>query len=415
MNQKNTLALLSLGLAMTACSKDAATATAKTSTPFTDSVALIQTGVSKAGAGMNATSLMAAYQVNPGQHILIPANTPLSSAMCDVHGSPILPAGEGGTNMPQSDSRYPAVATFCAFTVNDGDTVIGGFMLAKGLICSLEAGGIQFSGSTQALALDFSNTTCWPNGGPGGTPGSVALSAVGTAPAVFNPHYTKGVAFSVPSIGLDYKIAANIDGDKIEFIAYENWTSGSSAGNSGVMAGEITKSTGALRYEKRDERIRASCADSSCGWNRHTRIIANLTMSGGNPTGVNSFQYGYGNTWVPAAAVSDPTATTCNGIVITAKGAVASEIKARMFVANGKTTPLIKTVGQWSETVNASCASHTGVSNLDCGSELGIGNFSSSTKFNLFAGTAQTTPATWLSNFSGFNFTNVDLDVDNAY
>ena len=128
-------------------------------------------------------------------------------------------------------------------------------------------------------------------------------------------------------MGLDYKIAANIDGDKIEFIAYESWSgtnAGSSAGNTSVMAGEITKSTGVLKYEKRDERIRSTCANSSCGWNRHTRILANLTMSGGNPTGVSSFQYAYGNDSVNAAAVLDGTATTSNGTIITAKGAVAT-------------------------------------------------------------------------------------------
>lgn len=402
-----------MALALSACGKTDSTSV---STPLTNSVSLIQKAVSTTGTKMGASSLASA-KVDPTVMSVLSV-TPLVHTMCDAHGRPQMPSGEGGGDMPQSDSRYPGVATYCALTVDDGDTVIGGFELARSLICSLENAGIVFSGTAQSLTLDFTNTTCWPNGGPETGVSTLPVTATGTAPAVFNTHYEKGVSFNVPSLGLDFKIAANIDGDKIEFIAYESWSgtaAGDSAGNNGMMAGEITKSTGVLKFEKRDERIRSGCTSGSCGWNRHTRLIANLVMSGGEPSDLVSFEYGNGGVWVSSAALADGTATTSNGTVITAKGAIASEIKARMYSASNKTTAQLKTVGQWSETTNTSCVSGAGVSSSDCSTQTGIGMFTSSTKFNLFASSAQTSPSTWLSTFSGFNFTAVDLDVDNAF
>ena len=117
---------------------------------------------------------------------------------------------------------------------------------------------------------------CLPTGAPvGGGVSTGTLTATGSAPASFNSHFEKGVSFTFVegSDTLTFKVAANITTSSIEFMAYESWASG----NKGVMAGSLDKTTGLLRFEKRDERIRSTCTlGSSCGWNRHTRIKAVL-------------------------------------------------------------------------------------------------------------------------------------------
>lgn len=388
------------------------TAASATSTPMADSIGLIEDGVAATGSGMDGNAISGFSRTIA----VVPyAVTALTSSLCDTHGRPQLPSGGG--DMPNSDERYPYVHTYCAMTVNDGDTVMGGFSLAKGLICALEKGGIEFSGVAQTIVADMNDATCWPDGAP--ESGSVTLSATGSSPASFNSHYDKGVVFTVASLGLTFKIAANLDGDKIEFIAHENWdgaSAGTSLGNTGVMAGEITKSTGVLRFEKRDERVRASCTVSSCGWNRHSRIIANLTMSGGSPTGLNTFEYGYSSVNVSATAIGNGADTSSSGIVVTGKGDLTGEIKARYFSASGKTTAQMQTIGQWAETTNTACASSTGINDAaDCGGETGIANAAGGTKFMLYSSVAQTTPAAWLAAFTGFNFTSMNLDTDNAF
>jgi hypothetical protein len=183
------------------------------------------------------------------------------------------------------------------------------------------------------------------------------------------------------------------------------------------MAGSITKSTGVLKFEKRDERIYSGCSNSSCGWNRHTRLLANLAMTAGEPTGLTSLSYGYADVQVTSAALADGTAATSSGKIITASGSLAGGIKARIFKTSGQTTTQMKTVGQWTEAVATGCM--TGPVGIDstanCTSNTGISNFTTNTQFGLFASTAQLSPAAWLAAFSGFTFSSINLDSDQAF
>jgi hypothetical protein len=352
--------------------------------------------------------------------VSILTTTAFTSALCDSHGTPVT--GSGGSNIAETAAIYPFQHTYCAFSISDGETVKGGFSLAKSLICSLEKGGITFTGTEQSIYISFADTQCWPSGGPGGDSGSgVTITATGSAPASFNSHFEKGVVFTVASLGLTFKIAANITSDKVEFITNESWSgtaAGTSAGNIGSMAGELTKSTGVLRFEKRDERVRSDCATSSCGWSRHTRLYAVLGMTNGSPSSLTSFSYGYSNIDVPVTTLAE-TANGGYGKIITASGTLSSGIKARFYnTSTGRSLTQMKTVGSYAETVATGCATSAGFNDAtNCTSETGIGVFSSSTKFTLVpnTGSPHTTPAAWLTSFAGFNFTSVNLDTDNAF
>ncbi len=409
-----TTSMLSAVLGLAACSKKSDDSTTSSSVTVTNAIGLVQTGVNKIGSGLGGNS---SSSLSASEDVSAMATTAFASNLCNSNGVPL--ASAGGSQLQDTAAMYPYLQTYCGMTISSGDTVRGGFSLAKSLICSLEKGGITFTGSTQSITADFADTTCWPDGGPGGQTGTVTLSAVGSAPASFNSHFEKVVVFSVDSLGLTFKIAANLSGDKIEFIANESWSgsnAGTSAGNVGSMAGEITKSTGVLRFEKRDERVRSDCTTSSCGWNRHTRIYAVLTMTNGEPSGLTSFSYGYSDIQVSASTYSGST-NTGYGKVVTAKGALSSGIKARLFnTSTGRSLAQMKDVSSYAEQVNTGCATSAGFNDAaNCTSNTGIGLFTSSTKFTLMASSAQTSPASWLTSFTGFTFTDIDLDTDNAF
>lgn len=377
------------------------------STPFTSAIGSISTGVAAAGSGLQTN----AFALTDQNYFL--AVTPMVAALCDVHGMPLYPAVEGGASLSQSDMRYPFVHTYCAMTVNAGDTVRGGFDTVKGLICALESGGIEFNGVAQNITIDFTNTTCWPSGGPGGAT-SGTISATGTAPASFNSHFEKGVQFTYVegSDTLTYKVAANITATNIEFIAHESWSNG----NTGVMAGSLNKTTGVLLFEKRDERVRADCATSSCGWNRHTRLAANLTLTSGEPSGLTSLSYGYSDIQISAANVSNTALTTASGKLITATGSITGGVKSRIFSLSNQNIAGMKTPGNWAETAGVGCMTGAGINTANCTSNTGIGAFASTTKFALVAPSpAHLSPSAWLAAFSGFTFTTVDTDVDQAF
>lgn len=387
------------------------------SSSIASGIGLIESGVQKTGSSLAGSRELDSYRT-----------TPFTSDLCGAHGKPQKPTlGEGGGDMDEQggDGRYPFVFTYCALSGTDGDTVGGGFALAKSLICSLEKGGIQFAGAQQTILIDGTDTTCWPNGAP--TRPSFSINATGSSPAAFNNHFEKGVVFSVPmgAETLTFKIGANVSGDKVEFIGHESWTNtatGLPIGQTGVMAGEITKSTGVLKFEKRDERISNLVDSRDLGWNRHTRLIANLTMSGDTPTGLLSFDYGYADTQDSAHSAT----------VVTARGDLATRIKARLFKASQSATADLAVIGNWSssELTNNFCANQTGMdgtgNNISCGSqgnpgyEGGIGLFTADTTFLLYdqglPNHTHKTPLEWLTAFGGFtSSTSVNLDEDVAY
>jgi len=415
----NLMGASALLLGLGACGDERATSSGGT---VSSAISAIEAGVTKVGAGMGASTMLASkinqFSLTPFGGGFSPqfTTTPWDDALCDVHGRPQNP--EGG-DMAPSDERYPLVHTYCAMTVNDGDTVRGGFALAKELICALEKGGIAFAGATQTITPDFTDTECWPDGGPGDEEenAGIVMSAVGTSPAAFNNYFEKGVVFTVEGLGLTFSIAANLSGANKEFIAHELWgaDAGDSAGDTGVMSGSLNTTTGALKFEQRSERIRSTCNASRCGFNRHTRLMADLELNAsGDPEGVDSLEYGYADTQINAAALADPAATTSSARVVTASGEVDSELKGRMFSASG-TTAQIESVEQWSETANTACGSNlVGIVDAACATNsTGIAGFTTDTKFALRGG--HQSAADWLAGFGGFNFTTLDLDDDLAY
>jgi hypothetical protein len=399
------LGALLIALTAVGCGKsdEAVVTAAVTPLSVTEAVTLIQDGVETTGTGIGGGSASRLKDLLDAKTRGFSANLEFVAALCDEHGIPLLPAAEGGTYMQGDDDRYPAIKTYCNLTVDDGETVRGGFGTTRSLICSLEEAGLQFAGVEQTLNISFSEA-CWPNGGPEGDGVStLEIVATGSSPASFNTYFEKGVIFEVPTLGLTYKLGANVASTKIEFLSQEHWTTD---GEQGVMAGSIDRSTGVLLFEKRDERI-GTCNSNRCGWNRHTRLLANLTMVDNKPTGLTSVELGYADT--------EANSSNHSAKVITAKGSLADGIKARIFTYMGSANSDLKVLANWtgSENTNTLCAKSTGLDTGSCGE--GIDLFTADTKFLLYSTDAQTTPAAFLADFNGFNFTSVDLDVDVPY
>jgi hypothetical protein len=378
-------------------------------TEIADAIGLIAESVEVTGSGLEGgASGMMAQRSRGGLSVSPMAVTPFTSDLCDEHGRP---QDGSGNDLNQADEAYPFIHTYCALTINDGDTVRGGFDLTRGLVCMLEKGGIEFEGVAQTITVDMTDDDCWPNGAPD-TDGTTSfdITATGSAPASFNSHFEKGVVFEVGEFGLTFSIGANLDGEELEFIGMESWDEG----NKGVMSGAFNQSTGVLRFEKRDERIRADCTTSDCGWNRHTRIYAQLELDDdGEPVGLENFSYGYADTAVDAA---DPTAATQRGTIVTAQGSLTGEIKARLYTASNKTAAQLMMVGQWSETANTACADADGIDDGgDCTTETGVDLFAADTDFALYSADFASSED-WLADFSGFDaFTEIDLDTDLAF
>ncbi len=176
-NEMNSMAIKSsatltgvLLIALTAvgCGKTTTTTATDAVAPITvtEAVGLIESGVTVAGSGLGVSS---SAHLDRGLFDAkirgVAANLELTKALCSEHGMPIKPVAEGGTDMNYSDARYPAIHTYCSLTVNSGDTVVGGFSMAKSLVCSLEKAGLEFAGKEQTLNITF-DSECWPNGGP---------------------------------------------------------------------------------------------------------------------------------------------------------------------------------------------------------------------------------------------------------
>lgn len=106
------------------------------------------------------------------------------------------------------------------------------------------------------------------------------------------------------------------------------------------------------------------------------------------------------------------------GKTITASGTLSGGIRAKMFsTGSGKSLTQMRTVGTYDADSALGCASSSGYDTTTCSSISGISNFSSTTKFSLVPNSSapHLTPAEWLSQFTGFNFSAVNLDDDKAF
>lgn len=317
----------------------------------------------------------------------------MTSSVCDEHGYPL--------NLNESDPEYPGYLTYCFMTVNSGDTVYGGFELAKAIACALEEGGVEFNGVPQNIDISEDSSCFSPGQGPGQ---DITVVATGSSPASFNSAYAKGVEISIPDLDMTFKIAANVSNGKVSFITMEE----NEDGSVGATAGSLDLTNGDLRYEARNERFNC-ITDSRCGWNRHSRIYAKLVMSNYAPVGVESISFAYSNIQTP------PGQQGYAGVVVSASGDLATGIKARLFQASngsGQAPAALSdydVVGNWVEVSNNKCFTADSESASTCDSGLAL--FTDNTKF-LMHENGYTTHDDWFAQLTELSFNAVDLNED---
>ncbi len=386
-----------VGFVLSSCGTTTASSSTASSYSAEKPSAIIKTvgtAVSKTGAGISvgATSIVTHRQL---------ANQTLTSANCDTHGDPKV----NGASISQSNVQYPGILTYCKMTVNDGspDTVQGAFETPRGIACAIEKAGITFDGVARSTNVTL-DTDCFTQAQLTDMGVSTFTATVtGTTPASFNSYYDKGVRIQAPSISIDYTLGTKITGNKIEFASMEAETN-----RTGAFAGSFDTSTGELRYEGRMERIDCSTS-GSCGWNRHIRIYADLAMSNGSPTSLESVSFAYSNVQAP------PGQTGYGGVVVSASGNPTTGIKARAWQAtNGASatptaTSQYNTIGNWSEVTNTYCYTSSSETATTCGTGLPL--FTTDPSFVLTNTSHKTTEA-FGAAYAGATYTTVDLNSD---
>lgn len=317
------------------------------------------------------------------------------TSLCDDHGQPKSPIN-------QSHNNYPGVLTFCKLHVNDGspDTIRGGFEIVKNVSCAVEKAGITFNGQaqTKTIAVDSTCFTAAQIADIGVS--SLQVSVTGSKPASFNSYFDAGLVLDITGFGT-FSIGTKIAGTTIEFASFEN--QGST--KTGSTYGSFDQSTGVLRYESRMDRL--GCLETgSCGWNRHIKMHADLTMSGSTPVDLESISFGYSNISLQSGNYS--------GELVTASGNLTAGIKARSWQGtNGSggapaSMTDLQTISKWSEVANTACYTNVSGTATTCGA--GISGMSSSTAFIMTG--SYTLPMNWFNGFSGATFTTVDVNAD---
>jgi len=388
------LGVLIVAVAAAGCSSGGSSSSSSgSSNTAVTAVTAVSTGIKKAGTAMTT----GAFRFN-GQEM-----PKVTSSSCDAHGQP---QGLSGT----SDALYPGYFTYCSMTVDSsGDTVLGAFDTPNMVSCLLTQAGIQYGGVQQTVTITDAMLAACPSAS-GNVPSGTVITMTGSSPASFNSNFTYGVILNIASFGLTFHMATSFTNNKISFLTEEAWSSPSAY--SGVGAGTLDTSTGDLWYERRDER--GTCTTSgSCGWNRHTRIHALLTMSGTTPTGLSSISFAYSN------ISYTPGQSAFMGTLITASGDLTTGIKGRLWQANDGSTgsPAGDTdytnAGHWAENAGSSCFTSASETATTCGT--GISGMSSSTNFVLAGSDSHTTVSAWLTAFTPFTFTSVNVNDDTQF
>jgi hypothetical protein len=223
------------------------------------------------------------------------------------------------------------------------------------------------------------------------------------------------------TMGLTFKIATNVSGTKTSFLTQEHWAGApgnnlTSGTQEGASAGAIDTSTGDLWYESRIEREGCASSSHSCGFNRHTRIHAVLTMSGTTPSGLSTISFAFGNLQYNGGDQSGDL-----GMLIESSGSLATGIKARLWevwhggsVGSSPTAATdYDTIGNWQEYTNTKCYTNASETSSGCGTGLPL--FTTSTKFMLNTDDSHTSPASWVASITGQTFTNVNVDSDTQF
>lgn len=361
----------------------------------------IQTAPETAADPNAVVALIASGVTTAGNAILTKNSVRSAVSHCDEHGYPNV--------SNQSDPNYPGYLTHCFMSVDAGDTVIGGMSLAKNISCLLNAAGIVYDGVTHATAVtEGMRNDCDM---PDDKVAEFVANITATSPAAFNSNYSHGVVIDLSgTIGLVFKVATKVVGTKSSFITSESWTDGSI----GATAGSFDTGTGDLWYESRVERNDCT-VEGRCGWNRHTRIRADLTVVDGEPTGLEEVSFAYSNIQFT------PGQNGLGGIVVASSGDLTDGIKARLWVASSDGNPMhaptattdYDIVGNWAEVVNSACYTSTSETAGTCSAGLGL--FSTNTKFLLSPSDSHMPVATWLTSITGQTFSAVNMNSDTQY
>lgn len=370
------------------------------------------TSMGKTGAGGNAIAKV--------QHDLFDVIIPKAyaagggvSSVCDMHSYPL----QAGTNnrLANTDPSYPAMVFFCklAYNTGDPDSVQGSYMMVRSIACMLEKAGLTFDGVDHSVTAT-PDTSCFTSTQLSnmGAPSSMTVTANASQPANFNTHYAAGVKMTVPGFGIFY-LAANVTGSKLEFLAMEDQTA-TTSNKTGAYAASYDYGTGKLLFESRHDRYHApmtaggSSCGSSCGWSRHLRLLANMTVDAdGNPTGVVDVEGAFAS-----LGKTDDTGTGANAEVDSISGSIASGLKARLWMVN--TEASMASASNFTETVNSNCYVASGASGTGCGAGIDFKANASNNAFTQFGtgyGLGYTNPIAWGQGLSsGLSYTTVTFD-----
>lgn len=237
----------------------------------------------------------------------------------------------------------------------------------------------------------------------GGDGTQLSATVTASSPASFNSNYERGIIVNVPDAEMEFKIGSKYANNKIEFITYEN----GGTNRTGMTAGSLDQTTGEVRFEARMERIDCT-TNGSCGWNRHFRIYANMTMEGSNVGELEDISFAYTNTQAP------PGQSGYGGVLITASGSLSTGIKARLWQATDGSggQPASQSdytsAAKWVHVPNSKCYTSNSDAAGTCGA--GIDKFSTNTHFALTGG--HSSPEDLFTSISSQTFTSVDPDAD---
>ena len=137
-------------------------------------------------------------------------------------------------------------------------------------------------------------------------------------------------------------------------------------------------------------------------------------MSGSTPTDLNTIEFAYSNIQFL------PGQTSLGGNLITAKGALSTGIKARLWNWDNSGSPTsadYSDSARWQETTNTKCYSETSESAAGCATETGINKPSAgNTKFFLNGATdSHTSVSTWFTGITGQTFSSVNIEADTQF
>ncbi|WP_415063749.1 hypothetical protein [Bdellovibrio sp.] len=358
----------------------------------------VQGVIVQVGQGLASQSAVQSGKAVQGK-ILAQAN--LVNQLCNEHAMPI---DELGNYLDTQSPDYPQRLFYCKLSVAEasGDSIPGSLHTIRAISCAIEKAGVVFDDQEHQVTV-VADSSCF-------TPSQLANMGVGTMvatvraskPAFFNSYYDTGISITSQEFGT-YRLAAKVSGTTVEFLT-EDDQSAVSPNKSGANAASFDLLTGKLRFESRSDRF--LCAEQgSCGWSRHDRIVAQVSMTNGEITGVSQ---------VEGIASDIYDSSLYNGTqfaarIATIKGNLNQGLKTRYYYASTQTGNDLADASKYIEVPNNRC--HTNISNVgDCGVNTGIElSAQGAYAFGLHPAAQATSPAAWVNQLVGLKFDSVSF------